>query len=371
VSIDVVHVLPHAHTLGGTERTVLDLLTSPYLTDIDQRVVFVQDGPVASFPPALVLNPRGRGWGRPPTAALAIAKARPQIIHGWLLQGNLAGAAARVLCPSASLVTSERNLGHALTPAKRRLERFAASFESVATANSPAVRDAAIKRLPLRERRMQVILPGGGGGGGETANEHPKRGRRVGVLLLGVAPPPPPPHTVPTTGVMVSRLHPVKDHPTALRAWRLVHEANPGAVLTIVGDGPERSELEGLCRSLGLEDVVRFVGQTDPLPHLFGAQVYLSTSRAEGFSRSLLEALLAGIPAVVSAVGGTAEIPPGVLHIVQPGDDRAVAAALEDVLHDVDAHARAGQMASVVADQFSPDRCHGIYRRLYRELGVS
>jgi glycosyltransferase involved in cell wall biosynthesis len=170
---------------------------------------------------------------------------------------------------------------------------------------------------------------------------------------------------------MVSRLHPVKDHPTALRAWRLVHEANPGAVLTIVGDGPERSELEGLCRSLGLEDVVRFVGQTDPLPHLFGAQVYLSTSRAEGFSRSLLEALLAGIPAVVSAVGGTAEIPPGVLHIVQPGDDRAVAAALEDVLHDVDAHARAGQMASVVADQFSPDRCHGIYRRLYRELGVS
>jgi glycosyltransferase involved in cell wall biosynthesis len=346
VSIDVVHVLPHAHTLGGTERTVLDLLTSPYLTDIDQRVVFVQDGPVASFPPALVLNPRGRGWGRPPTAALAIAKARPQIIHGWLLQGNLAGAAARVLCPSASLVTSERNLGHALTPAKRRLERFAASFESVATANSPAVRDAAIKRLPLRERRMQVILP-------------------------GVAPPARPPHTVPTTGVMVSRLHPVKDHPTALRAWRLVHEANPGAVLTIVGDGPERSELEGLCRSLGLEDVVRFVGQTDPLPHLFGAQVYLSTSRAEGFSRSLLEALLAGIPAVVSAVGGTAEIPPGVLHIVQPGDDRAVAAALEDVLHDVDAHARAGQMASVVADQFSPDRCHGIYRRLYRELGVS
>lgn len=346
MGVDVVHVLPHAHTLGGTERTVLDFLESGELKDVRQRVVFVRPGPFVSFPETLVLTSRKTGSGRVPAAVLAILRARPKVIHGWLLQGNLAGAAARALIPSASLVSSERNLGHTLTPAKRRLERIVAALESVSTANSSAVRDAAIQRVPHRERKMRVILPG---------IESPSRPARI----------------VPTTGVMVGRLHPIKDHVTALRAWALVREANPGAVLTIVGDGPERSGLEALRCSLRLEDGVRFVGQTDPRPHLFGAQVYLSTSLAEGFSRSLLEALLAGVPSVASAVGGVAEIPPGALHLVPPGNDDAVAAAVNGVLRDADARTHAARMADLVASRFSPHGCHSAYRELYRELGVS
>lgn len=346
MGVDVVHVLPHAHTLGGTERTVLDLLGSAELSDVRQRVAFVHCGPVTSFPESLVLTSQEAGWQRLPSAVLAVARARPKVIHGWLLQGNLTGAAARVLCPSSSLVSSERNLGHALTPTKRRLERVVASLESVATANSSAVRDAAIQRLPQREHKMRVILP-------------------------GIEPPLRPTHIVPTTGVMVGRLHPIKDHATALRAWALIREANPDAVLTIVGDGPERGRLEALSRSLGLEDGVRFVGQTDPRPYLFGAQVYLSTSLAEGFSRSLLEALLAGVPSVASAVGGAAEIPLGALGLIQPGDDRGVASALTEVLHDAGARTRAERAADVIAHQFSVRSCHRTYRQLYRELGVS
>jgi glycosyltransferase involved in cell wall biosynthesis len=346
VRADVVHVLPHAHTLGGTERTVLDLLDSPELNDVSQRVVFVRSGPFTSFPESLVLTSQDGGWQRLPSAVLAVAQARPKVIHSWLLQGNLVGAAARVLWPLSSLVTSERNLGHTLTPAKRRLEHIVASLESVATANSSAVRDAAGQRLPQRERKMRVILP-------------------------GIEPPLRPARVVPTTAVMVGRLHPVKDHSTALRAWALVRKENPGAVLTIVGDGPERSGLEALGCSLGLQDGVRFVGQTDPWPHLFGAQVYLSTSLAEGFSRSLLEALLAGVPSVASAVGGVAEIPPGALHLVPPGHDHAVAAVLNEVLRDADAQTHAARMADVVASRFSARNCHRAYRELYRELGVS
>jgi glycosyltransferase involved in cell wall biosynthesis len=346
MGIDVVHVLPHAHTLGGTEQTVLDLLESADLNDISQRVAFIHPGPVASFPESLVLTSHNGGWQRLPSTVLAVAWARPKVIHGWLLQGNLVGAGARVLWPSASFVSSERNLGHTLTLGKRRLEHIVASLESVATANSPAVRAAAIQRLPRRAHKMRVILP-------------------------GIEPPLRPAHTIPTTGVMVGRLHPIKDHSTALRAWALVREENPGAVLTIVGDGPERSGLEALGCSLGLQDGVRFVGQTDPRPHLFGAQVYLSTSLAEGFSRSLLEALLAGVPSVASAVGGVAEIPPGALHLVPPGNDHAVAAVLNEVLRDADAQTHAARMADVVASRFSARNCHRAYRELYRELGVS
>jgi glycosyltransferase involved in cell wall biosynthesis len=324
----------------------LDLLDSPELNDVSQRVVFVRPGPFSSFPESLVLTSQEGGWHGLASAALTVVRARPKVIHGWLLQGNLVGAAARVLWPSSRLVTSERNLGHTLTPVKLRLERIVASLESVATANSSAVRDAAIQRLPQRRRKMRVILP-------------------------GIEPPLRPARTIPTTGVMISRLHPIKDHSTALRAWTLVREANPGAVLTIVGDGPERSGLEALSCSLGLQDGVRFVGQTDPRPHLFGARVYLSTSLAEGFSRSLLEALLAGVPSVATAVGGVAEIPPGALHLVPPGHDHAVAAALNDVLRDAHARTHAARMADVVASRFSRRSCHSAYRQLYRELGAN
>lgn len=344
-SIDVIHVLPHAHTLGGTERTVLDLLDSTELKDIRQRVAFVHAGPHVSFPESAVLASREGGWQRSPSTALNLARARPTVVHGWLLQGNLVGAATRILRPSTSLVSSERNLGHTLTPAKRQLERIVASLESVATANSSAVRDAAIQRLPQRERKMRVILPG---------IEVPLRPARV----------------IRTTAVMIGRLHPIKDHSTALRAWALVRDANPDAVLTIVGDGRERRGLEALSCSLGIENGVRFVGQTDPRPHLFGAQVYLSTSLAEGFSRSLLEAVLAGVPSITTGVGGVTEIPPGALRLVPRGDHRAVAAALEYVLGDADAQARAKKMSGIVGDQFSARSCHRAYRELYRELGV-
>ena len=47
----VLHLLPHARSLGGTERTVLDLLRSPELANVDQRVAFVQPGRVIGFPP--------------------------------------------------------------------------------------------------------------------------------------------------------------------------------------------------------------------------------------------------------------------------------------------------------------------------------
>jgi glycosyltransferase involved in cell wall biosynthesis len=170
---------------------------------------------------------------------------------------------------------------------------------------------------------------------------------------------------------MVGRLHPVKDHSTALRAWALLRQENPTAVLTIVGDGPEHGRLEALARLLGLQDGVRFVGDTDPRPHLFGAQVYLSTSLAEGFSRSLLEALTAGVPSVASEVGGVTDMPYGALQLVPPGDDRAVAAGLIKVLHDGDAQIHAASMAQVLLGQFSTTNCHCAYRRLYRELGVN
>src|SRR5262249_37081658 len=114
----VLHLLPHARALGGTERTLLDLLLSPALTHVEQRVAFVQPGRVLGFPRASVLGGRGGAVAALP----AILNWRPQILHGWLLQGNVAGALLVHALPSARLVTSERNVGlHARPRVKRAL----------------------------------------------------------------------------------------------------------------------------------------------------------------------------------------------------------------------------------------------------------
>jgi glycosyltransferase involved in cell wall biosynthesis len=342
--IDVVHVLPHARTLGGSERAVLDLLSSPELDGVDQRVAFVQAGPSVPFPPELVLDVRARAC-HPLAAARAIAGVRPRVIHGWLLQGGLVGALAQALSPSSRLLSCERNVGDALTPLKRQLERIVAARETLVTANSEAVRAATLRRLPRRMPAMRVIAP-------------------------GVPAPRRPAEVAPTTAVMVGRLDPVKDHRSALRAWAMLAHEDRSLRLTIVGDGGERESLQELAASLDVADTVRFVGDVDPALHLFGARLFLQSSLAEGFSRALLEALMAGLPAVVTDVGGVREVSAGVLRIVAPGDWRGLGEALRALLADGEAQRRARQEAELVAAQFSLARCCRSYRDLYRELGV-
>jgi glycosyltransferase involved in cell wall biosynthesis len=339
MTVRVLHVLPHARALGGTERTVLDLLRSPELVHLEQRVAFVQPGAVRGFPRGAVLGGRGGAAAALP----AILRWRPHVLHGWLLQGNALGALLKLAWPSAALIASERNAGHAMDSAvKRRLERIVARAESVATANSAAVRAAAVARVPARAPRLRVIVPG------------------VAAPVRAAA--------RPTTAVMVGRLHAVKDHRTALRAWRRVVDARADATLTLVGDGPERAGLEAQARELGLGGAVRFRGDTDPAPDLYGARMFLSTSRAEGFSRAVVEALAAGLPVVATDVGGMAEIGRGPVRLAPVGDDAALAAHVLAWLEDTGALGRAAAAAGAAAARFAPAACHRAYADLYAEL---
>jgi len=90
----------------------------------------------------------------------------------------------------------------------------------------------------------------------------------------------------------------------ALPAWR---EAVPGTNLVIVGDGPERANLERLAHEVGVAEAVTFVGQ---VPHewmplyLRAADVFVLYSGYEGLPHVVLEAMAAGVPVVASRKGG-------------------------------------------------------------------
>lgn len=107
--------------------------------------------------------------------------------------------------------------------------------------------------------------------------------------------------------LMVGRLAPEKNFKLALEVTReVVKKFN--ALLIIVGDGPERKRLERQAQ-IALEASVRFEGWRENLADYYAsADCYLLTSDYEGYGMSVIEALQAGLPVIMTDVGLAGEI---------------------------------------------------------------
>lgn len=109
----------------------------------------------------------------------------------------------------------------------------------------------------------------------------------------------------------VARLAPVKNQALLLDAFAQVLERLPDAQLSIVGDGPERNNLENLAQSLGLGAHIQFHGETsDVASKLAATHVFCLSSDSEGTPVSVIEALAAGRPVVATSVGGLPALVP-------------------------------------------------------------
>jgi glycosyltransferase involved in cell wall biosynthesis len=145
--------------------------------------------------------------------------------------------------------------------------------------------------------------------------------------------------------VCVARLDKPKDHATLLAALAGLESLDWD--LDLIGEGPLEGRLRALARSLGISSRVRFSGYLpDPAAALARAQLFVLASRSEGFPRSVLEAMRAGLPVVASDVGGVKEAVDrgenGLL--VPPGDARALASALEWYIAGPESRCRSGAL---------------------------
>jgi phosphatidylinositol alpha-1,6-mannosyltransferase len=137
----------------------------------------------------------------------------------------------------------------------------------------------------------------------------------------------------------VQRLYPRKGVATFLEAAALVAREVPNARFLVVGDGPERPELERRAAALGVAPRVVFAGAVAnaSLPALYAAaDVFAFHTLHEGLGIVLLEALAAGCAVVTTAAGGTLDIvrPGQTGLLVDPGDAPAFARAVVRVLQD-------------------------------------
>ena len=111
------------------------------------------------------------------------------------------------------------------------------------------------------------------------------------------------------TLVYVGRLEPVKNHSLLLHAFCLALKSMPGLRLWMVGDGSERKSLESMAAQLGITSQITFWGQQlDVAPFFSAADTFIMSSTSEGLPISLLQAFSMGLPAIVTDVGGMAEV---------------------------------------------------------------
>jgi glycosyltransferase involved in cell wall biosynthesis len=140
---------------------------------------------------------------------------------------------------------------------------------------------------------------------------------------------------MPPVILSAGRLVAKKDLATLLRAFARVREAER-ARLIILGEGRERSRLEGLAHKLGIAQDLKIVGWVaNPYAYMARAAVFASSSIREGFGNVLVEALACGCPVVATdCPSGPAEILGDGRYgrLVAPSDAEALAAALLDAL---------------------------------------
>jgi len=109
----------------------------------------------------------------------------------------------------------------------------------------------------------------------------------------------------------IARLYKEKGVDVLLQAFKEVLGKHSEVTLTIIGDGPERNTLETLTKDLGIENSISFLGKTssdDVRRSLEKSDIYVQSSRFEGWGVAVIEAAAAGVPVVMTDVGCAGEI---------------------------------------------------------------
>ena len=109
--------------------------------------------------------------------------------------------------------------------------------------------------------------------------------------------------------IYVGRLSYPKNPQRLMRVFGKIRELRPGTKMAVVGTGELETETKNLCKELGLEKHVEFLGfQSNPLKMLHDSKVMLMTSRWEGLPMCALEAMALGVPIVSTPTDGLTEL---------------------------------------------------------------
>jgi glycosyltransferase involved in cell wall biosynthesis len=248
------------------------------------------------------------------------------IVHTHDLWSNLLGVPAAWLARVKVIVSSRRDLAHfEWYQGKRRVWlRRLQNLSGAVLANATPIRDALIAEDGFAPEKLRVIHNGVDierFHAGREGRDHLFPGVGDGKLI-----------------VLVGNMHSdVKGHRWLIASAPAVIREFPSARFVLVGDGEQRDAFEQRVAGLGLEQNFLFLGRRADIPEILACcDIGVLPSRAEGLPNAVLEYMAAGLPTIVSRVGGNAElVEGGVTGLLVPAEDSpALSAAFLKLLHD-------------------------------------
>ena len=172
--------------------------------------------------------------------------------------------------------------------------------------------------------------------------------------------------------IAVGRLVLLKNFASLVKAFSLVAMRHPDWQLDIFGDGPEKSRLQTLITSLGLDDKVRLRGNTNRvIEEMVDSSMLAMTSKFEGFGVVLIEAMSVGLPVVSYAYpcGPKDIITDGEDgFLVNPGKEEEMAEKICYLIEDESMRQRMGINGLKKASRFALDKVIWQWMELFQEL---
>jgi L-malate glycosyltransferase len=175
---------------------------------------------------------------------------------------------------------------------------------------------------------------------------------------------------------MQSRLQPIKDHATLLRAFKILKEELPGYSfsLHIAGDGSTRESIEQLIDELGIRNSVTMYGMLNSsalVSFMQPLDIYVHATFGETLSNSIMQSMACGLPTVASDVWGVNNmIQPGKNGLLyESGNSTQLAAILKKLVLDKNERQRLSVAARDFAEQhYSDSAMFNSYKKVFDEL---
>jgi glycosyltransferase involved in cell wall biosynthesis len=302
-----------------------------------------------------------------------IRELRPQILHTHTAKAGTIGRLAAMLAGDATPpIVVHTFHGHVLRgyfgPLRsnffRLLERFLAARTTALVAVSPEVRDDLVALGIAPREKFTVVRLGielEERVGSVDGNGRGREMRRV----LGIAP---------DRFVVgwIGRMTGVKRTDDVLLAVRRLRDRGVDAVLCMVGDGPDRDDVERRAQELGIVRDSLFLGYQEEVAPFYAAfDALILPSANEGTPVSAIEALAGGRPVVATEVGGVPDVVRDGVDgfLVEPGDVETMADRLARLAADADLRRRMGEAgAASVRERYSVERLLEDMDALYRQL---